>query len=73
MGSTIYELKGRQYVPSDLAYGFLAVVIPVVKANAWWNVRRMMLHVKSGPGFIREMQPCSVSVKNLYHLSLADI
>jgi hypothetical protein len=49
-----------------LAYSFLTVVIPVVKQICGKDVRlRMMLHVKSGPGFIREMEAYGVSVKNI--------
>jgi hypothetical protein len=49
-----------------LAYSFLAVVIPVIKQMCGKDVRlRMMLHAKSGPGFIREMETYGVSVKNI--------
>lgn len=49
-----------------LAYSFLSVVIPVVKQISGRDVRlRMLMHVKSGPGFIEEMEPYGVSAKNI--------
>jgi hypothetical protein len=60
------QLKAVHMCLPILAYSFLAVVIPVVKQICGKEIRlRMMLHVKSGPGFIREMEPYGVSVKNI--------
>jgi hypothetical protein len=49
-----------------LSYSFLKVVIPVVKQLSGKQLRlRMMLHMKSGPCFIREMEAYGISVKNI--------
>jgi hypothetical protein len=60
------QIKSVHMCLPVLAYSFLKVVIPVVKQIGGKHLRlRMTLHMKSGPCFLREMEPYGVSVKNV--------
>jgi hypothetical protein len=60
------QIKAVHLCLPVLAYSFLKVVVPVIKQIGGKQLRlRMTLHTKTGPSFLREMEPYGITIKNI--------